>query len=100
LPTALLTGAAFAVALILLAGLIPLAALLTSLTLTSLTLTSLLAALLAALLPALLLTRLVGTLLLVLALLHGLRLLGVLHIEYSSDVWIHHYGRAARKARM
>jgi hypothetical protein len=95
LPTALLTGAAFAVALILLAGLIPLAALLTSLTLTSL-----LAALLAALLPALLLTRLVGTLLLVLALLHGLRLLGVLHIEYSSDVWIQQYGRAARKARM
>src|SRR5258708_10082335 len=36
LPTALLTAAAFSVALIFLAGLIPLAALLTSLTLTSL----------------------------------------------------------------
>jgi hypothetical protein len=72
----LLTAAAFALALILLAGLIPLPTLLTSLTsLTSLA--SLLAALLAALV---LLTRLVGALLLVIAL--RLWLLGIVrHVD-------------------
>jgi hypothetical protein len=82
LTALLLTATAFAVTLILLAGLIPLAALLA-------TLTSLLTSLLAALLAALaLLTRLVWALLLVIALLRGLRLLGtVLHVEYSSGCW-------------
>jgi hypothetical protein len=77
LTALLLTAAAFAVALILLPGLIPLAALL----LTSLT--SLLAALLAALLTALLTALVLLTLLLlVIALLHGLWLLGtVRHID-------------------
>jgi hypothetical protein len=104
LPTArllsalLLSAAAFAVALILLPGLTPLAALLSALTsLTSLA--SLLTALLAALLAALvLLTR---TLLLVIALLHGLRLLSTaLHVEYSSEFWIRHYGEPLDAVRM
>jgi hypothetical protein len=92
LLTAFLLTAAFTLALILLAGLIPLATLLASLTPLAALLTTLLAALV-------LLPRLVGALL-VFALLHVLRLILrlVLHVGYSSDLMIRHYGRAAGRA--